>query len=89
MRLPHLTLFKSLVTTVAVSILGPGLALAEPLELNFNGLDDLGAGWAYEGWLIIDGARSVQGPLPFMRPVSPARRASMWTTRLGRRAPLS
>ncbi len=26
------------------------------LRLHLEGLDDLGAGWAYEGWLIVDGA---------------------------------
>ncbi len=26
------------------------------LRLSFDGLEDLGAGWAYEGWLIVDGA---------------------------------
>jgi hypothetical protein len=25
------------------------------LHLNFNGLEDLGPGWVYEGWLIVDG----------------------------------
>ena len=26
------------------------------LQLNFHGLEDLGSDWAYEGWLIVDGA---------------------------------
>lgn len=26
------------------------------LQLDFTGLEDLGSGWAYEGWLIVDGA---------------------------------
>ena len=34
------------------------LAAAEEvyLEIDANGLDDLGSGWAYEGWLIVDGS---------------------------------
>ncbi len=30
--------------------------MASGLTLEFSGLEDLGEGWAYEGWLIVDGA---------------------------------
>ena len=34
------------------------------LELEANGLEDLGAGWAYEGWLIVAGT-PVSTSIPF------------------------
>ncbi len=42
----------------AVVSLSDTASMAETahLQLVFNGLEDLGADWAYEGWLIVDGA---------------------------------
>jgi len=38
--------------------LGVQVAAADPVgvRLDLNGLEDLGDGWAYEGWLIVDGS---------------------------------
>ncbi len=37
-------------------IAAPAFAEKIYLELEADGLEDLGAGWAYEGWVIVDGA---------------------------------
>ena len=47
---------------LAVGAFAPGIASAArqaapaELTLSFTGLEDLGPNWAYEGWLIVDGA---------------------------------
>lgn len=43
--------------TAMVSLRGSEVATETAhLRLDLDGLEDLGAGWAYEGWLIVDGA---------------------------------
>jgi hypothetical protein len=53
-------------TTLAAVALAALLAVPASAEkvtlgLSFNGLEGLGAGWAYEGWLIVDGAPVTTG----------------------------
>lgn len=55
-RYPTLLAIATLVLA-AFAATSPAVAadLVE-LQLDFTGLEDLGSGWAYEGWLIVDGA---------------------------------
>ena len=43
---------------LATGVFVPSVAFAAPVELtlSFTGLEDLGPNWAYEGWLIVEGA---------------------------------
>ena len=44
--------------TLSLTMVVAPLAAADEVyfDIDANGLDDLGAGWAYEGWLIVDGS---------------------------------
>jgi hypothetical protein len=46
---------------VAVLLAVPALAEKVSVGLSFTGLEDLGPGWAYEGWLIVEGAPVTTG----------------------------
>ncbi len=51
-----LLLGGALVLALLAAVPSVAGAASSELSLSFNGLEDLGPGWAYEGWLIVEGA---------------------------------
>ena len=50
-----LMLCGTLVLALFAAVPSMANAADSELSLSFNGLEDLGSGWAYEGWLIVEG----------------------------------
>ena len=53
-----------LAAATLVTLMAPSISFATDtayVRIEADGLEDLGAGWAYEGWLIVDGAAVSSG----------------------------
>ncbi len=81
--------FTKAVASLALTALLAAPALAEKvtLGLSFVGLEDLGAGWAYEGWLVVDGTPVTTGTFTVDAQGMPSRH--VFTTEVGSRSKIA